>query len=195
MAIWGYWRCSTEVQDEERQVSALKAAGCERLFGDKITGTSSVGSREQLTRCLDGLREGDVLVLDELSRLSRKGMVEMLVVVNDLLERGISIKSLDGRLDTTAMAPELVKLIVGILGYASEIELKHLKRRTAEGRAVAKSRGVKFGRKRSYTPQQAATVMEMRDRGDGYGTIASALGMTKGMVRRITLNHEQEVAA
>ena len=195
MAIWGYWRCSTEVQDEERQVSALKAAGCERLFGDKITGTSSVGSREQLTRCLDGLREGDVLVLDELSRLSRKGMVEMLVVVNDLLERGISIKSLDGRLDTTAMAPELVKLIVGILGYASEIELKHLKRRTAEGRAVAKARGVKFGRKRSYTPQQAATVMEMRDRGDGYGTIASALGMTKGMVRRITLNHEQEVAA
>lgn len=195
MAIWGYWRCSTEVQDEERQVSALKAAGCERLFGDKITGTSSVGSREQLTRCIDGLREGDVLVLDELSRLSRKGMVEMLVVVNDLLERGISIKSLDGRLDTTAMAPELVKLIVGILGYASEIELKHLKRRTAEGRAVAKARGVKFGRKRSYTPQQAATVMEMRDRGDGYGTIASALGMTKGMVRRITLNHEQEVAA
>lgn len=195
MATWGYWRCSTEVQDEERQVSALKAAGCERLFGDKITGTSSVGSREQLTRCLDGLREGDVLVLDELSRLSRKGMVEMLVVVNDLLERGISIKSLDGRLDTTAMAPELVKLIVGILGYASEIELKHLKRRTAEGRAVAKARGVKFGRKRSYTPQQAATVMEMRDRGDGYGTIASALGMTKGMVRRITLNHEQEVAA
>ena len=154
-----------------------------------------MGSREQLTRCLDGLREGDVLVLDELSRLSRKGMVEMLVVVNDLLERGISIKSLDGRLDTTAMAPELVKLIVGILGYASEIELKHLKRRTAEGRAVAKARGVKFGRKRSYTPQQAATVMEMRDRGDGYGTIASALGMTKGMVRRITLNHEQEVAA
>ena len=195
MATWGYWRCSTEVQDEERQVSALKAAGCERLFGDKITGTSSVGSREQLTRCLDGLREGDVLVLDELSRLSRKGMVEMLVVVNDLLERGISIKSLDGRLDTTAMAPELVKLIVGILGYASEIELKHLKRRTAEGRAVAKARGVKFGRKRSYTPQQAATVMEMRDRGDGYGTIASALGMTKGMVRRITLNHEEVVAA
>ena len=60
-------------------------------------------------------------------------MVEMLVVVNDLLDRQVNIKCLDGRLDTTEMAPELIKLIVGILGYASEIELKHLKRRTAEG--------------------------------------------------------------
>ena len=185
MAIWGYWRCSTESQDQERQVAALNAAGCSRLFGDKITGTSSVGSREQLSRCLEGLREGDVLVLDELSRLSRKGMVEMLVVVNDLLDRGISIKSLDGRLDTTSMPPELVKLIVGILGYASEIELKHLRRRCEEGKAVARSRGVKFGRKRSYTEQQAATVVEMRGRGDGYGTIAAAMGMSTGMVRRI----------
>ena len=185
MAIWGYWRCSTESQDQERQVAALRAAGCDRIFGDKITGTSSVGSREQLSRCLDGLREGDVLVLDELSRLSRKGMVEMLVVVNDLLDRGISIKSLDGRLDTTSMPPELVKLIVGILGYASEIELKHLRRRCEEGKAVARSRGVKFGRKRSYTEQQAATVVEMRGRGDGYGTIAAAMGMSTGMVRRI----------
>ena len=45
MAIWGYWRCSTESQDQERQVAALKTAGCSRIFGDKITGTSSVGSR------------------------------------------------------------------------------------------------------------------------------------------------------
>lgn len=192
MATWGYWRCSTDAQDEERQVAALKAAGCERIFGDKITGTSSVASREQLSRCLDGLRAGDVLVLDELSRLSRKGMVEMLAVVNELLDRQVNIKCLDGRLDTTAMAPELIRLIVGILGYASEIELKHLKRRTAEGRAVAKNRGVKFGRKRAYTPQQASVVMEMRSKGDGYGTISKAMGMTDSMVRRIIKKQEVE---
>ena len=59
------------------------------------------------------------------------------------------------------------------------------------GQGVA--RGVKFGRKRSYTPQQAAAVMEMRRRGDGYGTIASAMGMTDSMVRRII--QQQEAAA
>ena len=53
------------------------------------------------------------------------------------------------------------------------MELKGIKKRTAEGREVAKNRGVKFGRKRNYTPQQAAAVVEMRQRGDGYGTIAS----------------------
>ena len=191
MATWGYWRCSTDAQDEERQVKALKAAGCERLYGDKITGTSAYGQREELSKCLDALRDGDLLVLDELSRLGRS-MVEMLVEVNHLLERGIAIKTLDGRLDTQAMPQELVKLIVGVMGYAAEMELKHLKRRTAEGRAVARARGVKFGRKRQYTPQQAAAVKEMRGTGKGYGTIASSMGMSIAMVRRI-LN--EEVAA
>ena len=76
-------------------------------------------------------------------------------------------------------------LIVSILGYAASQELEAIKTRTAEGREVAKNRGVKFGRKRTYTPQQSSAVMEMRQRGDGYGTIASAMGMTIGKVRRI----------
>tara|TARA_B100000674_G_scaffold425939_1_gene379839 strand:- start:172 stop:744 length:573 start_codon:yes stop_codon:yes gene_type:complete len=185
MAIWGYWRCSTDTQDEERQVAALKAAGCEQTFGDKITGTSSAASREQLCRCMDGLRAGDALVLDKCLRLSRKGMVERLVVVNDLLDRQASIKCLDGRLEAATMASELIKLIVGILVYASEIELKHPKSRTAESRAFARNRGFKFGRKGAYMPQQASVVMEIRSKGDGYGTISKAMGTSTGMVRRV----------
>ena len=96
MAVWGYWRTSTDAQDQERQVKALTAAGCERLYGDKITGTSNYGDREQLSRCLDGLRANDLLVLDELSRLGRS-MVEMLVEANALLERDVAIKTLDGQ--------------------------------------------------------------------------------------------------
>ena len=80
----------------------------------------------------------------------------------------------------------------GVMGYAAEMELKGIKKRTAEGREVAKNRGVKFGRKRNYTPQQAAAVMEMRQRGDGYGTIGSAMGMTTSMVRRI-IQQQKEV--
>ena len=98
MATWGYWRCSTDAQDEERQIKALTAAGCERLFEDKITGTSNYGDREQLSRCLDGLRAGDLLVLDELSRLGRS-MVEMLVEVNALLERNITNYELEAAED------------------------------------------------------------------------------------------------
>ena len=112
-------------------------------------------------------------------------MIEMLVQVNGWIERGVNIKTLDGRLDTSSMPEELVKLVVGVMGYAAEMELKGIKKRTSEGRAVAKTKGVKFGRKRKYSPQQASHVIEMRQKGDGYGTIASSMGMSVGMVRRI----------
>jgi len=128
-------------------------------------------------------RDGDTLLIHELDRLGRS------MEVHGLIERGVAIKTLDGRLDTASMPEELVKLVVGVMGYAAEMELKSIKKRTAEGREVAKKRGVKFGRKRSYTPQQAAAVTEMRQRGDGYGTIASAMGMTVSMVRRILVRN------
>ena len=65
------------------------------------------------------------------------------------------------------------------------MELKSIKKRTAEGRAVAQSRGVKFGRKLTYTPQQAAQVLRMRAEGQGYGAIGAAMGMAASKVRRI----------
>ena len=184
MTVRGYWRCSTDQQDQERQVLALEKANCEVIYGDKITGTSNYGDRQELSKCLEELQEGDLLILEDLTRLGRT-MVTMLVEVNKLIERGIFIKTLDGRLDTSLMNEEIVRLIVGVMGYSAECELRNIRHRTSEGRAVARSRGVKFGRKRQYNPAQAATVLEMRQKGDGYGTIASAMGMSIGMVRRI----------
>ena len=98
MTVYGYWRCSTTEQDQQRQVLALKQAGCDEILGDKITGKSDWSSRLQLQRCLDLIQASDTLVISELSRLSRSfmGMVNQ---VSDLLERGIHIKTLDGRLE------------------------------------------------------------------------------------------------
>ena len=188
MTVYGYWRCSTDAQDQERQVLALKNAGAEVIYGDKITGTSNYGDRPELSKLLEDIEEGSLLICEDLTRLGRT-MVTMLVEVNKLIERGIFIKTLDGRLDTSLMNEEIVRLIVGVMGYSAECELRNIRHRTSEGRAVARSRGVKFGRKRQYNPAQAATVLEMRQKGDGYGTIASSMGMSIGMVRRI-IQHE-----
>ena len=182
--IYGYWRCSTDAQDQERQIRSLKDAGVEVIRGDKITGTSDYGDRKELSKLLDEIQEGDLLILDELNRLGRT-MVTMLVEVNQLLEKGVKIRTLDGRLDTSIMNEEIVRLIVGVMGYAAEMELKNIKRRTSEGRAVAKSRGVKFGMKRKYNQHQIAEIMRKRDQGEGYGTIGRAMGMTTSKVRRI----------
>ena len=189
MATWGYWRTSTTEQSSERQEQSLKEAGCDRIYGDQITGTSAYGDRPGLSECLKSLRPGDTWVIHELDRAGRS-MVEMLVQINGLIERGIHIKTLDKRLDTASMPEELVKLVVGVMGYAAEMELKSLKKRTAEGRAVAKSRGVKFGRKKTYTEHQEAEVLKKRSEGEGYGTIARSLGMSRSMVQRIVKDQE-----
>ena len=186
MALYGYWRCSTNLQDQERQVIALKEEGVPKanIFGDHISGISNYGDREELSKCLDLLQQDDLLILEDMTRLGRT-MVTMLVEVNNLIERGVYIKTLDGRLDTSLMNDEIVRLIVGVMGYAAECELRNIKHRTSEGRAVAKSRGVKFGAKRKYDKYQIQEIMDKRNKGMGYGSIAKSLGMTKSTVQTI----------
>ena len=184
MTVYGYWRCSTDLQDQERQVLALDQAGCEKIYGDKITGTSNYGDREELSKCLEQLQRDDLLVLEDMTRLGRT-MVTMLVEVNNLIERGVFIKTLDGRLDTSLMNDEIVRLIVGVMGYAAECELRNIKHRTSEGRAVAKTRGAKFGAKRKFDKSQVAEILGKRKQGQGYGTIAKSLGMNRSTVQKI----------
>ena len=184
MTVYGYWRCSTDLQDQERQVLALDQAGCEKIYGDKITGTSNYGDREELSKCLEQLQRDDLLVLEDMTRLGRT-MVTMLVEVNNLIERGVFIKTLDGRLDTSLMNDEIVRLIVGVMGYAAECELRNIKHRTSEGRAVAKTRGVKFGAKRKFDKFQIAEILKKRNEGEGYGAIAKSLGMKKSTIQMI----------
>ena len=171
---------------------ALRNAGAEVIYGDKITGTSDFNSRPELIKCLDELEEGSTLLISELSRLSRS-FLGMVNEVSKLIERGIHIKTLDKRLDTTAMPKEITMLIVSILGYAASQELEQIKSRTAEGREVAKNRGVKFGRKRSYDKHQVQEILNKRNEGQGYGTIARAMGMSRATIQSI-VKRELEVA-
>ena len=184
MTIFGYWRCSTDLQDQERQVLALQKAGAEKIYGDKITGTSDFNTRPELIKCLEELEEGSILLISELSRLSRS-FLGMVNEVSKLLDRNIDLVTLDKRLDTRTMPKEITMLLVSILGYAASQELAQLKSRTAEGRAVAKNKGVKFGAKRKYDKYQVAEIMDKRNNGQGYGAIAKALGMNKSTVQMI----------
>jgi DNA invertase Pin-like site-specific DNA recombinase len=182
MARIGLARCSTDQQDAARQVQALKRAGCDPIHIEHASGKTL--DREVLQQVLAELQPGDTLVVHELDRLGRS-MVQMLLCVEQLLERGIGLITLDGKLNTETTDPSIVKLIVGILGYAAEMERAAITKRTSEGRAVAQAAGVKFGRKRTWDQGLANTVHAMRAQGTGYGTIATALGITASKVRRI----------
>lgn len=182
MARIGYCRTSTDRQELSRQRKSLKTAGCDRIHEETASGKTL--DRPVLNDVLEHLREGDVLVVHELDRLGRS-MVQMLQVAENLMEAGIGLVTLDGKLSTETMDPSIVKLIVGVLGYAAEMERKAIIKRTAEGRDIAKAAGVKFGRKRSYSEGQANHVRELRAEGLGYGTIATKTSLTIGAVRRI----------
>ena len=79
------------------------------------------------------------------------------------------------------------------MGYCSEQELSQIKSRTSEGRQISMSRGVKFGRKLTYTQFQVDEIMKKRMEGQGYGTICKSLGMSRSMVQRIIKNQLQPV--
>ena len=186
MTSFFYCRCSTDTQDETRQIEMAKKRGIEEnnIFVDKITGVSQYGDRPEYSKMVALLQPNDCVHTEDLTRYGRS-MVEMLVEINKLIERNINVITEDGRLNTLNMPKEIVKLIVGVMGYASECELINLKRRTAMGRAVAVSRGVKMGRKKSYTHHQIEEIKEMRKAQRGYGSIAKSLGMSKSTVQRL----------
>ena len=185
MTTFFYYRCSTEGQDETRQVEAALKAGVEQgnIFGDKITGVSNYGERPEYSKMVEQLKPFDCVHTEDLTRYGRS-MVQMLVEINKLIERDIHVITEDGRLNTQTMPKEIVRLIVGVMGYASECELLNLKRRTAMGRAVAVSRGVKMGRKRTFSHHQEEEIRNMRRGQRGYGSIAKSLGMSKSTVQR-----------
>ena len=97
MTTFFYYRCSTEGQDETRQVEAALKAGVEQdnIFGDKITGVSNYGDRPEYSKMVALLQPNDLVITEDLTRFGRS-MILMLVEINKLLEKGIQIKTADG---------------------------------------------------------------------------------------------------
>jgi DNA invertase Pin-like site-specific DNA recombinase len=102
----GYARVSTPEQSLDLQLDELKAAGCRKIFSDKISGVRAV--RPGLDQCLESIRGGDTLIVWRLDRLGRS-MPHLVSVVTELRERNIGFKSLkDGVIDTTTASGELI---------------------------------------------------------------------------------------
>ena len=139
--IIGYARVSTVEQSLDRQIDQLTEAGCKRIYQEKASGASK--ERPELDRMLDALREGDVVVVTELSRLGRtvKGLIEL---VEKLHKLGVDLKSLKEQwLDTTS---PMGKMVFTMMAGFAEMERDLIRERTAEGLKAARARGRKGGR-------------------------------------------------
>jgi DNA invertase Pin-like site-specific DNA recombinase len=154
MTVYGYARVSTEGQSLTAQVAELKAAGCQRVFQEKINGARS--DRKQLARLLAELDTGDTVMVTRLDRLARSTR-DLLNIVDVVGKAGARFKSLaDPWCDTTTPHGELM---VTILGGLATFERHLIRARTGEGRKRTRARGVLFGRPPKLTPHQRREAM------------------------------------
>src|SRR5271163_1766454 len=130
--IYGYARVSTEDQELDSLHGQLKAAGCERIFSEKITGIHA--NRPQLKKLLREVTHGDVVIVPAVDRLSRDA-TDLLVIARQLREAGAGLRSLaEPVIDTTS---DFADVVLAILGVAAKLELRRIKERTTRGRADA----------------------------------------------------------
>ena len=141
--IIGYARVSTEDQHLDAQIAALKDAGAERIFADKISGSKR--SRPELDRMLDQLRSGDVVLVSKYDRLARS-LVDLLDIVAQIETGKAGFRSLAEDIDTTTPAG---RLIFHVFASIAQFERERIRERTMEGLQAARAKGRIGGTSRS----------------------------------------------
>ena len=137
----GYARVSTEEQSLNRQIDMLNEVGCEKIFEEKISGIKR--ERQELIKMLEQLRKGDLIIVADLTRLSRS-VKELFQLVEQIEAKGANIKSLkESWMDTSTPQG---KLMFTIFAGISQFERDLISQRTVEGLAAARARGKKGGR-------------------------------------------------
>ncbi len=178
--IIGYARVSTDGQTLDAQHGALTAAGADKIFAEKVSG--AVTARKALTKAIDALRAGDVLLVTRLDRLARSTR-DLLNILDVVGKKGAGFKSLaDPMIDTTSPHG---KLILSVLAALAEFERSMILARTSEGRKRAMNRGVRFGRKPKLTPFQAREAIARREAGEPLTDIGRSYSVSHSTISRL----------
>ncbi len=168
----GYARVSTEDQDLTQQRASLHAAGCQRIYEEKVSGAKR--ERPQLIRLIDHLRVGDVVTVTRLDRLARSTR-DLLEIAERLQELGAGLRSLaEPWADTTSPAG---RMVLTVFAGIAEFERALIAERTSSGRQAAKVRGVRFGRPPKLTADQIALAQRLIDEGRSPREVARILNV------------------
>ena len=180
MAVYGYARVSTDGQTLASQDAQLHAAGCAKVYSEKVSGAKT--DRPELAKLLRRLEPGDVLVVTRLDRLARSTR-DLLNILHTLGERSVGFKSLaDTWADTTTPHG---RLLVTMLAGIAEFERELIRARTGDGRARAKARGVKFGRPPKLTAYQRQEALRRLAAGETQTDIARSYGVSHMTIGRL----------
>jgi DNA invertase Pin-like site-specific DNA recombinase len=180
MPKYGYARVSTDGQSLASQDAELHAAGCAKVYAEKISGARS--DRPALAKVLKRLDTGDALIVTRLDRLARSTR-DLLNILDDIAKRGASFKSLhDAWADTTSAHG---RLMVTILAGLAEFERELILARTSDGRSRAKARGVRFGRPPTLTAHQRREVLQRLAQGEVQADVARSFNVSQATISRL----------
>lgn len=173
----GYARVSTQDQNLNLQLDALKIAGCDKVYQEKVSGAAA--ERPELRKLLEMIREGDTLVIWKLDRLGRS-LAHLIGLVTDLEQRHVGLLSLNDPVDTTTAQG---RLIFRIFASLAEFEREVIRERTLAGLASARRRGQLLGRPKglSKAAEQKARIAESLYKEEKYSVeqIARELTISK----------------
>ena len=173
----GYARVSSSGQSLDVQVDTLKNSGCEKIFQEKVSGTSTQG-RDKLRECLDFVREGDEVVFTRVDRVARS-VLDLQLIVKELTDKKVTITSTEQPISTKDATS---KCFLDMLGVFAELETNLRKEKQMEGIARAKTKGVYKGRKSNINVEK---IKSLKDEGMGATAIARELGIHRDSVYRL----------
>jgi DNA invertase Pin-like site-specific DNA recombinase len=180
MTIYGYARVSTDGQTLAAQDAQLHAAGCAKVYSEKVSGART--DRVELGKLLKRLDDGDVLIVTRLDRLARSTR-DLLNILDTVAKAGAGFRSLaDAWADTTTPHG---RLMLTVLGGLAEFERELIRARTGEGRKRAMAKGVKFGRPPKLSPHQRREAIERLRNGETQADIARTYGVDATTIGRL----------
>lgn len=185
----GYARVSTTGQTTAPQVAELEAAGCDRIFHEKVSTRVSEENRIQLQAALAVLEEGDELVVAKLDRLGRT-MVEVINRLDDLQNRGIYVRTLDGLLNTKALG-KMAPLVVGLLTGLAEVERELIRERTKESIEHRRKTGGNLGGRPQLEQVKKDNIIRLREDGHSLRKIRTLTGVSLSAVQRVCAEHSK----
>lgn len=184
----GYARVSTDDQNLDLQIDALKKAGVEEenIFHEHVSGAKT--HRPALQECMKMLRRGDTLIVWRLDRLGRR-LKELCALVDEFHQRGIEFQSLNESINTTTATG---RLIFSIFGAFAEFERNLTSERTKAGLKAARARGARGGRPPTMDSKQVAAARSMlRDGTVTHGDVARVFNVSESTLSR-TLKRAEE---
>lgn len=176
----GYARVSTFGQTLDAQVEQLTAAGCSRIFKEKVSGARA--DRRELNRLLATLGEGDQVLVTRIDRLARSTF-DLFAIVRRIVDAKAQFRSLAEPWADTATSTG--RLMLAVLGGLADVERDLIRTRTAEGRARAKERGQVMGRRSALSPQQKQEVRERLADGAQLADLARTFNVSRSTISRL----------